>query len=374
MHVDTIADWKNLTCGGGVHVLGASAAHDGGGGYLIYDATSTVPADDLLVYMPTSGVGRGFRVREGNFIRVDWAPVGSGGDHTAAFIAASAYPHVVLSNKTYMMNSTIAIKANQLWDFNGAIITHTDDSKVMFTATNVDGWNLRGPGTLRGTLVTSTVTAAEKGLVVSGCNKFRVSMISGHLFKNAAFYIAAGVFSGAKADQGQWSDCTATECMVAVQVDADSAAEYNVFTNFNASYNIESLIIGGGNTTFIGGTIAQNRHGPRLIGGPNNGHGKFIGVSINHNAQTNVWANGVTNGFTFTGCHIYGDGTPDVNGLPAGRVLIENGSTDINFVGGVLDATIVNDSGTNRVSHTKRYAQFAVTGALSAQLIQSDPF
>jgi hypothetical protein len=366
MIVTTIAALKALTCGGEADVLGYYTPGDGGGGRFYFDATSTATDDTGLVIAPTGGSGRWIRIRYDSAVSVDWfaAP---GGDYAAAFGYASAYQNVVCSQKSYLMNGTISIRAGQAWNFNGALIYHTDDTKVMFDASAVNNWALIGPCTLVG-MLSSSGTTGEKGVHVAGCNSYRVSAMTARLFKGPGFHIEPGTFAGFKGDQGQWSDCAGYENMVPLQVDNGAGAEYNTFTNFNASGNVQGPYIAAGNTTMIGGSICQNNTGVYLSGGTNNGHGIFSGVNINHNGAYNIRANGVTNGHTFIGCHIYGDSST------AGLVLFENGSTDIVIIGGVLDSKVVNDSGTNHVINNKTYGQFAVAGSNAAGLIQSGNF
>ncbi|EJL77366.1 hypothetical protein PMI15_04688 [Polaromonas sp. CF318] len=366
MIVANISTLKSLTVTPNceVDLLGYFTPGDGGGGRFYFDSASAAADDGGTVIAPTSGSGRWKRIYSGA-VSVDWFGATGSGDVSAAFVAASVFPVVECSARTYRMDGTIAIKANQLWDFKGATITHTDPSKKMFTATTVDGWTFRGPVVLKGLLVSSGDTGAEEGLVISGCNKYRVSEVGATLFQTAGIHIAAGLFAGSKGDQGQITDCWGTENRVGLLIDNDSAAEYNTVSNFNASWNITGVQIGAGNTIFTGGTIIQNTYGVKLVGGGNNGHGIFSGVNINHNGNHNILADAVTNGHTFIGCHIYGDSSS------AGLVRFQNGSTDISITGGVLDAAVYNDSGTNRVSNNKTYSQFSVGGANAAGLIQS---
>lgn len=365
MIVNNVAALKALTTGGMVDLLGYHSPNDGGSGRFYFDSASTSPDDGGTIISPTSGVGRWKRIFS-EPVHVDWFGA-SGSDATAAFEAASAFQHIECSPRTYLMNAVLAIKAGQVWEFNGAVIRHTDEAKVMFTANAVEGWALVGPCTLKGTLSGSGWTG-EKGLDVIGCNKYRVSAVTASLFKGHGIHVQPGTFAGLKADQGQWTDCAAYECMVGLQVDNGSGAEYNTFSNFNAGGNITGVQIAAGNTIMSGGTIGQNTTGVSLLGGANNGHGIFSGVNINHNGAYNIKADGVTNGYTFSGCHFYGDSPT------AGRIWFANGSTDIVLSDCVVGSAIVNDSGLNRVTNSKVYGNYSVSGSAPAGLIASGNF
>src|SRR3954468_8733557 len=105
----------------------------------------------------------------------------SGGDDTAAFLAAASFSEIIVRNGTYRMEGQINILACQRWCFEGATIYHTDNTKVMFTANGVDGWSMVGQALLLGTLTTRG-SAPEKGLRVIGCNKYRVHGIGARCF------------------------------------------------------------------------------------------------------------------------------------------------------------------------------------------------
>jgi hypothetical protein len=367
MILNTMADLKSVLIPTSqrifIDLLGFNTPGDGGGGRFWYDGAASEADDGGTIIAPNTGGGRWKRVFTGP-VNVDWFGANKASDSQSAFVAASAFPHVACSNRTYRMEGTISIKAGQTWDFNGATIYHTDSSKIMFSAVNVDCWTLRGPATLKGTL-TGSGWADEKGLYISGCNRYRVHALSANLFRRTGIHIADGTFSGALGDQGIFSDCAAHQCMESLRVDAGSAAEYCLFTNFNATGSITAVIIGGGNTTMNGLSITNCDIGVSLIGGPNNAHGIIAGSNINHCGQTAIIADGVTNGFTFDGCHIYSDSPT------TGHIRMQNGSTRVVFTDCIIDAPVVNDSGINRVTDCNTLSKYGVTGAVPAGLIAS---
>lgn len=291
-------------------------------------------------------------------VRVDDLRLPSDPDDTNAFLLAAAYQEIELSNRTYVMNGQINVKAGQTWRLNGATIQHTDPSKVMFSAVGVDGWSIEGPGLLLGTLTTRG-SAAETGIYVSGCNRYRVRGVTARCFLGYGFHIAPGTAAGFKGDQGQWSDCSVLESMVGLLIENGSGAEYNVFTNFNAVGNIIGIQCYAGNITIIGGNVTENAdYGIVLGAGSNNGHGIFSGLNINHNPGYSIKADGITNGFTFDACHIYGDNPG------SGWIWLANGSQDVAFHGCVIDTKIQHDSaGTNRAFNTKVYSNYSVGGS-----------
>src|SRR5690606_12999187 len=125
-------------------------------------------------------------------------------------------------------------------------------------------------------------------------------------------HLTGTISSGVRGDRGQFASCAAYDCTVGRQLDAGSGAEYTSWSNWHASGNTTADIIGAGNTCTTGGAIVDNGTGVELVGGDNHGHGVYTGVQINHN-DINIDALDVTNGFDFTGCHLYD-----------GDILIEN--------------------------------------------------
>jgi len=301
-------------------------------------------------------------------INVDSLIKKSDTDNTAAILYAAQYDDVKFSNSDYLFNGEIQIKANQRFDFGGARLRHTDSSKVMFTANQVDGWSFVGDPTLQGTLI-ARGSANEKGLLVIGCNRYLVSGLTAQLFLGIGVYIQPGIMSRYKSDQGNWERLSVYENMMGLQVDAGTGAEYDTFTNFKAIGNIYSAQIAAGNTQFTGGSINENDYGPFLVGGSNNSHGFMTGMNINHNTFDSLRADGVSYGYTLTGCHIYGGGA---NG---GYVRFMNGSTNVCFNGGIIDAPVIHDSvGTNRIIGMQRDPNFSVGGTNPAGFIQVNTY
>jgi len=259
-------------------------------------------------------------------------------DVTSAFIAAQAASlHVRVPGFKYLINDQIDILDNQTWEFQGADIKHTDETKNILRANGKTGWRIIGSVTLRGTLV-SADTKAETGLYITDCKKYRVEGVTARNFKGKGIWLDGVNNPGVRGDRGQFTDCAAFDCTVGRQIDAGAGAEYNTWTNFNASGCVTGSVEAAGNNTTIGGSIVDNTTGVRLLAGANHCHGMYVGVNINHNNSANIWATGVTNGHTFVACHAYG------NGGSTGPIWFQ-GCKGMQFVGGVIDCWIYNDSG-----------------------------
>jgi hypothetical protein len=259
-------------------------------------------------------------------------------DVTNAFNkAAAASRHIRVPGLVYLVNDQVNIQDDQVWEFQGAELKHTDDTKTILRADGKSGWSILGRVTLRGTLV-SAATAAETGLYITDCKKYRVEGVIARNFKGKGFWLDGTNNTGVRGDRGQFTDCSAFDCTVGRQIDAGAGAEYNTWANFNASGCITGSIEAAGNNVTMGGNIVDNTTGVRLLGGSNHGHGMHIGVNINHNNSANIWATGVTNGYTFSGCHAYG------NGGSTGPIWFE-GCKGMQFMDGVIDCWIYNDSG-----------------------------
>jgi len=243
-------------------------------------------------------------------------------------------------------NGSVALDNESIVIFDGAIIeTNGVNFNPLFTVGDKTGWGILGSCTYKGSLSTSGDVGDEKFIYVEGGARYRVENVTAQNTRSTAFDVVAGVLGTApRGDQGQWSDCAAYECRTGLSVAAASTAEFNVFNNFNAAGCLDGAIIGGGNTTLIGGNIVDNLRGITIIGGSNHAHGICSGVNINHNASWNIKTVSVTNGHTFDACHAYG------NGGTTAPVWFEN-SKNVTFQNGKLDCAVYNDgaTGTNAI-------------------------
>lgn len=273
---------------------------------------------------------------------LDYGAVGNGTtDDSAAFIAAATAAGVngaiFVPARTYKINNEVNILAGQTWSFDGAILLHTDDTKIILRANGVDGWAIVGSLILRGTL-SGAATAAETGLYITNGQRYKVENIQAELFKGKGIWLDGTSTGSFRGDEGQFVNCSAYECTIGIQIDAGAGAEYNTWTNTNISGCVTGMIMAAGNNTVVGGSIVDNTTGVKLTAGANHCHGMFVGVNINHNNSENLHAENVTNGHTFSACHFYG------NGGSTGIIWFEN-SRGIHVHGGVIDCHIYNDGG-----------------------------
>jgi hypothetical protein len=252
-------------------------------------------------------------------------------------LAAAASRHVRVPGYVYLVDNQVDILDEQTWEFQGAELKHSDETKHILRANGRVGWSIVGRLTLRGTLASAS-TAAETGLYVTGGKKFKVEGVIARNFKGKGFWFDGATTTGIRGDRGQLTDCAAYDCTVGRQVDAGAGAEYHLWTNFSAGGCVTGDQMSAGNNVTVGGNIVDNTIGVRLLSGTNHGHGMYVGVNINHNPSANIWATGVTNGYTFTGCHAYGNGTS------TGPIWFE-GCKGMQFLDGAIDCWIYNDSG-----------------------------
>lgn len=275
-----------------------------------------------------------------------------GGDataDTAAFMKAAALPAyksfiIPPCDVPYLCNETINLKDGQRWYSAGARIQTLVETGPIFRADSIRDWSIDGDLDLIGTLTTATTVSTAIGLHVTNSKRHRVRGLTAQLFKGFGILVDGTTTGGdaRRGDRGQWTDCAAHQNTLGIELDPGAGAEYNVFSNFNASGNALAALIDAGNAVFMGGNIVDNTNGIRLTGiGGNNAHGGFVGTNINHNTQSNLKVESVNRGFKFLGCHFYGNAAGS-----QGNIWIEN-SQGIVIDGGIIDAWIYNDLGAN---------------------------
>jgi len=242
---------------------------------------------------------------------------------------------IVVPKGAFNVEDQVDILEGQTWIFEGSVLTHFDDTKIILRANGKTGFSILGKCFLVGTR-TVAATAAETGLYITGGKKYRVEGVEASDFKGKGIWLDGTNPSGVRGDRGQFTDCSAYNSTVGRQIDA--GAEYTTWSNFNASGCPTGDLQGGGNVVTMGGNIVDNAVGVSLVAGSNHLHGMHVGVNINHNTTYNIEATGVTNGHDFIGCHLYG------NGSSSGAIFLNN-SKGISIKGGHLDCWIYNFSG-----------------------------
>lgn len=261
----------------------------------------------------------------------------------AAATAAGVNGSVKVPRGTYYCEIVVDVLDGQTWKFDGAVITHTDETQTILRANGKTGFSILGRLYLKGTLTTAA-TAAEIGLLITNGKRYRVDGVTATNFKGAAIQLDGTTTGGTalRGDRGQFSNCSTHNSTVGLNIADGAGAEYNVHANFTASGNATGIVLDAGNNTFVGGNVVDNTNGISLTGvGGNHGHGMFVGTNINHNTSSNIHAENVTRGFTFSGCHIYGNASTS-----QGNIWFEN-SKGILIANGVIDAWIYNDIGAN---------------------------
>lgn len=254
----------------------------------------------------------------------------------AAITAAGVNGTLRFPYGTYKLSQAISILDGQTWIMEGCTLKNTTETLHVIRANDKDDWSILGRCILQGTLTTAA-TAAECGLYITDGSGYRVEGVIAKKFKGKGIFVDGSTAPSYRSNRGQFVDCACNESTIGLQL--DPLAEYLTFANFNCGGNIHGVKVYGGNNTFVGGSIVDNTTGVYLGNGTNHGHGIFIGVSINHNGSANLEAVSVINGYTFSGCHFYGNGTS------TGPIWL-NGCKGFTIQGGIIDCWIYNDSGT----------------------------
>ena len=250
----------------------------------------------------------------------DYGAVGDGVTNDAAAInaaitAASAAQTVFFPDGNYLIGST-SISVNKTVNILGgfASITVTGNvPAIVITANNVKIEHIRiiGSGKASG-------STAQHGISSDGYYYMGYRMVECYNMGGAGVYIKNTNVSSLR------YGARMTECYFNgnnIGYLADISAEYITSTNCCFQYNNSGVIIRAGNNSFSGGSISDNLVvGVKLEGATlnslyvNDGHGVFSGVLINHNATKsagtyvsgyNVYVEGITLGYVFTGCHLY---------------------------------------------------------------------
>jgi hypothetical protein len=230
----------------------------------------------------------------------------------------------------------LTMRAGGLWVMEGAEFLHTTSTESTIKADTIDDWNILGAFTITGSASTA---GTAKGVYAKGCNRWRVEKPTFKTIRGYGLYIEGGTPSGTyRGDQGYIENPVALQCYIGMDVETGAGAEYCVINNPMITGCTTGAVIKGGNTVVVGGNITDNNDNLSLAAGGNHGHGIFSGTNINHGVQYNVRALNVVNGYSFEGCHLYG------NGSGSGAIYLSN-CKGIVFSSGYLDCWIYNDSG-----------------------------
>jgi hypothetical protein len=265
----------------------------------------------------------------------DFGAVGDGvTNDSAAFtaaldaVAAGTYGTLQLGAKTYLCDG-------YNWDGGagngGTIVGHGSKSilkyrvasvsfasPAMIYARNIDSLVLRdfviqGDGVLaqRGMLFGLADSTAPQHLDISGVHCLDLTTCGMHFTNPPA----------PTSQIAQVAYCRAYNCGVGVIVGAELGV-----SNVNVSGCTIGVEISAGNLSWNGGVINENDTGILLEPSGNDGHGTFTGTTINHNTTYGIDSQGIANGMTFAGCHVY-----------ANDVRIKDNTGIIDFIGCSLE-------------------------------------
>jgi hypothetical protein len=285
-------------------------------------------------------------------------------DWSAFDQARRSNDRIIVPNLDYLVQGTaLSILDGQTWLFEGGQIRHTDVDGTIFEAIEKSDFAILGKIILKGTL-TGAAANDEVGLYIEKCKRYRVEGVEARLFTGIGIHLSGdtsipGNFRG---ERGQFTDCAVYENTVGLQIDVGAASEYNTWTNFQAAGNVLGIDVAAGNNTFIGGNVVDNTEGVYVRNGSNHAHGIFSGVNINHNTSFNIKCEGVTNGQTFVGCHVYGDSAF------AGYIWFVN-SKGCQVINGTIDAPIQCDGTTGLNFITGNF----IAGATNPVISGTDP-
>ncbi len=258
---------------------------------------------------------------------------------------------VYIPKKTYVIAKSLSIPSGLVIRSDGAELKQAGGNQPLLSAQNVDNWVINGPMTLTGNRSDNNKTGNGKGLWIGGGNHYIVDKLTVQNFTGKGIQIESGERNGLeRGNHGQFAFVTFINNSIGLQIGADgnapinTGAEYNLFTLLSFSSNDTAVVTSTGNNVISTTNIVDNKNGIQLMSGSNNGHGIFNATNINHNVGFNIQSDAVDNGYTFNGCHIYGDSAKD------GIVHLTH-SKGIHITGGTLDAAVINDvDGTNMIS------------------------
>lgn len=265
-----------------------------------------------------------------------WAEGDGVHDDTHAFLKlAQSGNYIRVPPGSYLITQTIALQSGQVWQFENAEILYQGDG-ALFEAKRVDDWALLGVARLRGAAGDAEGKQPGVGLRIDACGRFRVQDLQFSGFGTAGLLLAGDpAYMATRGARGQFSNLGFGDCSKGIDIHANAASEYNTFTNTQITGCREGIVVGAGNNQFVGGNVVDCRTGVTLVPGFNHGHGGFHGFNFTHAEKYNLAAYSIESGFTFAGCHFYGDGL-------RGAIYLRD-SKGILIQGGQLDCAVIND-------------------------------
>ena len=206
----------------------------------------------------------------------------------------------------------------------------------------------KGMSAANGTQTGLYVTTSEN-VIVKEC-EFKNFGQSGLRFRSVGNVATGARFNGAT---NKVMGCQAENCYLGYWF--DQRAEYVTMSNSSAVLCKFGGWIQGGSNTFTGCNFNSNYTGFLVASDANSGHGSAAGCTFNHNGPgPSVQINERTNGFSFTGCQVFGGSITFYRCAGVVMTGCEFGSLYIRAAGGGRN-WIYNSVGIGPVSVTHRY-------------------
>jgi hypothetical protein len=204
------------------------------------------------------------------------------------------------------VTGSIPLRAGQCWRLDGTEFQITGNTQVFTVAAGINDWAIRGDWTVTGDNGAAGATAGTgAALVIIDSMRFWVDGPNAKNIKGWGVLVQPGASSSNRTEKGTIFGLRASACYIGAETQPYNGGEYVNFISPMITRCATGLKATAGNTNVTGGSISDNTLGVYLLNGANGQHGIFAGVNINHNATYNVQADGVTNGHSFVGCHLY---------------------------------------------------------------------
>lgn len=274
---------------------------------------------------------------------VNWCNVINNGADTTGTIDASPYVqnlinsgcrYIYLPRGTYLFSNTVQMKDSVTIKGDGrqnTIVKLNSDIPAFKLGDALGGYKAQFLDIgFKGTDSTSG-SGNQTGILLDSVNGVYISNVGGYLLGGWVVRMkrngyCCGTYTTTATRGNIVSNCYAQKCFGGFYL--DTLAEYNTVDNTTAVNGLYGVFVAGGNSRVNNSNLSSNTYGLYLTGGSNNGHGVAVGNTINHNSY-NIYATGVSLGYTFSANASYAAGTQEV--------YIDN-SDNVNFYGGAIMA------------------------------------
>ena len=281
-------------------------------------------------------------------------PTGETECAAAIQIALDSFQVVNFGSGTYSLGAPLVPKDGQVLVCSGATFRTVGRTTSAWYFNGIHGWSLVGRFNLIGPVTGIPTYEANggNGIIVRDCYDWVIENPHVRWFAGTGLIITSSTEThqvGPGVSLGQILHGNFQRCGYGVRTTGGFMAEYVTLTGTFAEYNANGGYSGyAGNVMWNGGSISHNYlNGVEVLNSFNSAHGAFNGVSINHNIQAAIVADGVVNGQLFNGCTIF-----DNNGGPRVGAIFLKESSGITFSGCELyvDFVVTNQS-KNLINH-----------------------